>query len=254
MRSEDQDPAEASLKLSWEARNLIYARLFGEHAYSLPKLYQAPVIDLPGLKRASELMNVFGQSISPQRISVLVYPPSQQRDYWLYVSSGLSNPWFGEGDGEVAGFGCELLVKTSKEARWPIRLLRRLAYYILSYSGTLSPGVSLDMERPLFKEGESLLQSVLCWYADEAEDCVYQLPAGAFGIFSVIGLTAAESGLLRQIGEYGCWCLQELLRKRGYGQLTNPERPCLTSEENLNQQMESLLSYVGLFSKSEADK
>jgi hypothetical protein len=248
------DTTDSLLRAAWKARNDLYLDLFGPHAYSLPKGNELPSPPEPSFQqdmnptaKEGEAMLTFKSDMASQRIPILAYAPNEQRDYWMYVTNGLSNPWFQEEPGEVSGFGCELIVKSQKDGRWPARLLRRLSYYILSYTGTLSPGVILSMKTPLAKQAEATVNNLFVWYADEAPDCVYQLPSGAFGLFCTVGITEDECVFAESIQEYGCWSIQQVLRQTGVGQLTYPHRGTVMKSENIGGILESVRSYADNF-------
>jgi Suppressor of fused protein (SUFU) len=238
---------------AWKARNKLYEELFGSFTYSLPKGNRAPVVPEPGSGRESDSPSepgeaaVFTSQMSTQKITVLAYAPNEQRSHWLYVTSGLSNPWFQEEAGEVSGFGCELMVKSAVAARWPLRLLRRLSYYILSYSGTLSPGVILNMQTPLAVRADGGLNNIFVWYADEAPDCLYQLPSGVFGMFCTVGITEDECQFAESIDEYGCWSIQQVLRHAGLGQITDPQRSSVMTREDIGGILQSVRNYADNF-------
>src|SRR3990167_7977971 len=129
---------------AYKARNALYEELFGQFKYSLPKGNVAPTAPDPGMRglQGSDQSGagdvLFASNMTALKITVLAYPPAQQRPYWMYITHGLSNPWFKDNPDEASGFGCELMVKSNKDSRWAVRLLRRMTYYILSFSGTLS--------------------------------------------------------------------------------------------------------------------
>lgn len=225
--------------------------------------------DVPGLADTADVSSAPGASVSSwrssiadalsgvmafdprqagQRVSVLVYPPAEGRGYWLYVTSGLSNPWFAQEPDVVSGFGVELVVKTEKEARWPLRLLRRLSCHILSYTGTLSPGIMLSMDSPINAASAGPeLSNILVWYVDEAPEAWYLLPSGGFGLFSVIGITEAECRYGESASQYGAWCVQQVLRAAGVGQLTNPGRACVVSRPDIDELLNEVRTYAENF-------
>lgn len=239
---------DSSMLRSWESRDKLYRELFGDHKYSVPKHYAPPKPpEEQNPQTVSNVASLLGKTTNEKDIPILAYEPTDLRPYWIYLTSGLSNPWFGATDGEVSGFGCELMIKSATDARWPIELLQRLAYYVLSYSGTLSPGVSLIMDTPLLPTGKSELEGLIIWYADEAPDCIYQLPFGVFGIFSVIGITQDENDFVRSVDQYGCWCLQQILRLAGHQQITDPKRHSVMKEKNIDDMVKSVRQYADNF-------
>lgn len=62
---------------------------------------------------------------------VFRFAPTENRQSWLYVSSGLSNAWFDDAPDpdRVSGFGCEFLMETPAKADWPIVRLQQIMKY-----------------------------------------------------------------------------------------------------------------------------
>jgi hypothetical protein len=238
------------LNRAWNARAALYNQLFGDHMFSLPKTYAPPKVEIQEVKSAADIAAILGTNISERDVSIVVYPPTESTPYWLYVTSGLSNPWFGEGDGEVSGFGHELVLKTKEPGRWQFRLLRRLASYVLTYSGTLQPGVMLQFDMPLFYSDRSAMDGILIWYLDEAVECIYDLPSGKFGIFLVLGIMSDEADFVRSFSD-GCWCMQQLLRNAGHDQITDPFRESIMDTPEVKEKLHSLRSYAQLFATTE---
>jgi hypothetical protein len=205
--------------------------------------------ELVDMQPIRDLMSSLFTDMSSQRISILTYPPGEQRPYWLYLTAGLSNPWYQEEADEVSGFGCEFMVKSAKPALWPVRLLRRLAYYILSYSGTLSPGVILNLKDPITvaRGVPADLKNLFIWYADEAPDCWYQLPSGGFGVFCAVGITEDECKFAESIEEYGTWGIQQVLRQTGVGQVTDPRRGSVMAQDDIDGILSSVRMYAENF-------
>ncbi len=241
------------LQKAWRSRNELYEELFGTPSFVLPKQYESPPEPQPSFtvsdetSATGERLASFSSTMSEQRINVLAYAPTDARPYWLYVTAGLSNPWFQEEPDEVSGFGCELMIKSPTSARWPIKMLRRMAYYILSYSGTLSPGVILSMPGPINPGKEADLNNIFVWYADEAPDAWYYLPSGGFGLFCTVGISEKECIFAESVGEYGTWCIQEVLRRTGSAQVTDPVRSCVMKQESIAGILESVRAYADNF-------
>lgn len=236
-----------ALTRAWHERDRLYHELFGSHKYSLPKKYEPPADVETGLANTpAELAALAGKSLNEKDINILAYEATPERPYWIFATSGLSNPWFGQSE-DVSGFACELVLKTKNPGRWTIKLMRRLIYYLVSYSGTLSPGVSLQFDAPLFSSGGSDLGGIIVWYVDEAPDCVYHLHSGQFGIFSVIGITGDEGEFIETVDQYGCWCIQEILKQAGYDQLTEPARKSMIKDEEFGAKVRSLRNYLENF-------
>lgn len=241
------------MKKAWRMRDELYRELFGSPAFVLPKLYEPPAEPQPSFETSDETsptgerLTSFNSTMREQRINVLAYAPAEERNYWLYVTAGLSNPWFQEEPDQVSGFGCELAIKAPASSRWPLKMLRRLADYILSYSGTLSPGIILNMPGPINPGKDADLNNIFVWYLDEAPDCWYELPSGGFGIFGTVGISEKECVFAEEIGEYGTWCIQEVLRRMGVGQVTDPARACVMKRANIQNTLDSVRSYADNF-------
>jgi len=253
--SESESKNPVLMQKAWRMRQKLYVELFGEPAFILPKLYEPPAEPQPSFQTSSETSSAgerivgFNSTMTEQRINVLAYAPSEGRPYCTFVTAGLSNPWFQEEPDQVSGFGCELVIKAPPDSsvRWPIKMLRRLAHYILSYSGTLSPGIILNMPGPINPGREADLNNIFIWYVDEAPDCWYELPSGGFGLFSAVGISEQEAVFAEQVGEYGTWCIQEVLRRKGFGQVTDPARACVMKSDNIGATLESVRAYADNF-------
>jgi hypothetical protein len=239
--------ANEGLKRAWHARDRLYQEMFGPSKFTLPKKYEPPTdLDTAAISGPIELAVLSGTTLKVKDINIVAHEPNELRPYWTFATSGLSNPWFGQSE-DVSGFGCEFVLKTKMPGRWAIKLLRRIVYYIISYSGTLSPGVMLRIDAPLFPEDKSDLGGFVVWYVDEAPECIYQLPSGQFGVFSIIGITSDECNFVESIGEYGCWSIQQILREAGYEQLTEPLRESLMKSGDIEGKMNSLRNYLQNF-------
>jgi hypothetical protein len=152
---------------------------------------------------------------------------------------------------EVSGFGLELMIKSPAEAEWPAQILRTMAYYIFNHMGTLSPSKRLALNSSIVAGGDSLLRNVLIWYADEAPDCWYQLPAGGFGIFAAIGVSDDEMRLTESMHEeYGTWCMLQILRRLGINQVTDPDRASIFVRESISSIIDSVKDYAEQFHQS----
>jgi hypothetical protein len=246
-------PNAVLMQKAWRTRNKLYEELFGTPAFILPKNYECPSEPQPSFSDAGDISQLgekiaaFTSIMTEQPIYVLAYAPTDARPYWLYVTSGLSNPWFQEEPDQVSGFGCELMIKAPRSSRWPIKMLRRLAHFILSYSGTLSPGVILGMPGPINPGKDADLNNIFIWYADEAPDAWYEMESGGFGIFCAVGISEKECRFAEQTGEYGTWCIQEVLRRTGSGQVTDPARTCVMYTPNIGNVLDSVRAYADNF-------
>lgn len=239
---------------SWKARDELYETLFGPHTSVSPPDYAPPQLrknkdDASARKAEFKVDPVDDQlDVSNQQLAVLAYAPDPIRPYWTYVTAGLSTPWLQDEAQEVSGFGLELMIKSPTQAEWPAQILRTMAYYIFNHMGTLSPSVRLALNSPIIAGGESLLRNMLIWYTDEAPDGWYQLPSGGFGIFTAIGITDDEMKLTESIHkEYGTWCMQQILRQVGLGQITDPSRSSVMNREDISSVINSVQGFAEQF-------
>lgn len=240
---------------TWVARNELYRSLFGEPAYVTPENYGAPSpVPEEEPQDAFAGSNDTADPGHPQReeqhLAVLAYAPTEERKYWMYVTAGMCSPWVQDEPAEVSGFGVELMIKSPEDAPWAAQILRSMAFYVFNHAGTLSPGVRIGLNAPIAVQLDSLIRNVIVWYADEAADCWYQLPAGGFGIYSVIGATDDECKYANAIGEYGTWCIQEILRQTGYGQVTDPGRESACDHERFMEISSAVSMFAHTFKET----
>ncbi|HEY9679740.1 MAG TPA: suppressor of fused domain protein [Drouetiella sp.] len=243
---------------SWKARDELYKQLFGEPSYITPDTYAPPKesdAGKPKKKKSSKYISSdTGDPGNPDddehQLAVFAYGPDPLRPYWTYVTAGLSTPWLQSEPDEVSSFGCELIIKSNVDAKWPAQILRSMAFYIFNHAGTISPGVRIALNAPINPNSDSAVRNVCMWYADEAPDCWYQLPSGGFGLFCAIGITDDELKYAESIQEYGTWCIQEVLRQVGHGQVTDPTRHSVMERSNIDAVLENVKQFADNFRES----
>ncbi len=222
---------------SWKARDELFRQLLGDYTYVSPPSYSVPsaavsLTDIDSSTADGGTADPGDPSPEDQHLAVLAYGPDPLRPYWTYITAGLCSPWLQEEPDEVSGFGCELMIKSPVDAAWPAQILRSLAFYIFNHAGTISAGVRIGLNAPIKENSDSLLRNLFVWYADEAPEAWYQLPSGGFGIFCAVGMTEDEAQYAESVDEYGTWCIQEVLRQVGLGQVSNPDRASVITAEN----------------------
>jgi len=126
-------------------------------------------------------------------------------------------------------------------------VLRSMAAYIFNYAGTFRPGSLVALDSSIFPESDSQLQNIFVWYADEAPDCWYQLPSGGFGIFAAVGIADDELKFAESVENYGAWCIQEVLRRAGVGQVTDPARRTVMKHEEIQSIIASVKTFAQNF-------
>jgi hypothetical protein len=214
---------------SWEFREeRIYKALFGNTG---PGIYTLE----------SELFTSgFRQSsVDPRWLhdGIFECPPNDGRQSWLYVSSGLSNPW--EQDPahprEVSGLGCEFILECLQEAKWALSLLRRMIAFQRLLSVGRFPGKNILQvwDRIPLRASIDGNRSALTWVLlAPAEDLGEspQLPSGRFQFVRFHGITENEANYASKNG--GDKLLQ-LLRSRTAAPVTDPNRSSILGDAEL---------------------
>ncbi len=245
---------------AWEARGEVYKELFGQPSYSDPPKWAPPPRQLPANYKASTRKTMSldtsdpGNSPEEQHLAILAYGPDPLRPYWTYVTAGLSTPWLQYGYQEVSGFGIELMVKSPVDAKWPLQLLRTMAFYVFNHAGVLSPGVRLSLNGPVDPYSKSEIKNTIVWYADEAQESWYQLPSGGFGIFCAIGITDDELDFAESVKDYGTWCIQQAVKNVGHGQVTDPSRQSIMKREDINTVLGGVRTFADTFRANKENK
>ncbi len=232
---------------AWQARDDLYKTLFGEYTSVSPSDYRLPDL-VPAIPRPAIDPGGSADPGSPEEtLTVIAYGPDPIRPHWTYITAGLSSPWYQEVPLEVTGFGCEIMIKCPSEARWPAQVLRSMALYLFNYAGTFSPGSLVALNSSIFPEAASELQNIFVWYADEAADCWYELPSGGFGIFAAVGIADDELRFAESVESYGAWCIQEVLRRAGVGQVTDPTRASVMKRDDIQSIVGSVKTFAQNF-------
>ncbi|MCB9876063.1 MAG: suppressor of fused domain protein [Planctomycetes bacterium] len=175
----------------------------------------------------------FGKSPHPGWLNhgVFACPPHDERDSWIYVTSGLSNPWNLDAPGKdpsgFSGVGFELVIETSKEVDWAVPLLHNLmAYELLVAVGTYQDAELFEYGNrvPLNDSITPSFQSAIRWLLVEQVKHYtpsFELASGRVDLFHLVGATDAEVELARRDGQDK---LVELLVRRGVHPRTDAER------------------------------
>ena len=155
-------------------------------------------------------------------------PPTPARRSWLYVSSGLSNPWDADHSTTqaVSGLGCEFVLQSVDRSQWAVRLVQRIVAFQIMLSVGRFPGKELLQVwdriplRAAIDGGSSVLTSLLLAPASEFAG-IKRLPSGDFELIELIGITDDEVGYAKRNGGDK---LFELLLARGAAPVTKPKR------------------------------
>ncbi len=205
------------LERAWEQREQeVYPSLFGnlgEGIYTLSfELFQQQ----------------FGsESIDPRWMHYGVFksPPNEHRPTWLYVSSGMSNPWEADDAGVHSGLGSEFVLEAKNDAPWAIPLLQSLiAFNILVSIGKYG-------DRPILGHWDRIPQSiepnishfVLGLPISHPE--TIELVSGEVDLLQVVGITREEFAYAK---EFGSPAICSLLQEHGVYPVTDPDRSSVT--------------------------
>lgn len=178
------------LEDSWEQREeQIYPYIFGEIGQGVYPL------------DASIFINQFGVGdIDPRWLHFGVFKctPNIDRKTWVYVSSGMSNPWESEQSEDYSGFGTEFILETQNESDWAIDVLRSLmAYNILISIGHYG-------EKPLLDYGDRIPMkiepniSTLMIVKPAHFPISFNLKSGKVDILQITGITNSEFEYAKQ--------------------------------------------------------
>ncbi len=142
---------------------------------------------------------------------VFACPPSAARASWLYVTSGLSNPWNLQQPGRdptgFSGVGFELVVETPQPTDWAVPLLHNLmAYELLVAVGSWEGAELLEYGNrvPLNASITPAFDSAIRWLLVELPPhypATFELASGRVDFFHLVGATDAEVELARQTSQ-----------------------------------------------------
>jgi len=162
---------------------------------------------------------------------VFACPPHEERESWLYVTSGLSNPWNldkpGQDPSGMAGLGFELVVESTAEADWAVPLLHNLmAYELLVAVGTYEGAELFEYGNriPLNDSITPSFRSLIRWLLVEQADhypSSFDLAAGRVDLYHLVGATDAEVEIARRDNQDK---LVALLKEKGVYPLTDADR------------------------------
>ena len=133
-------------------------------------------------------------------------PPNDRRPHWVYVSSGMSNPW-GESPETAkpegySGLGFEFTLHTDKPGRWALELLQWLmAIQLLVAAGELEGGLVEYEDRVRFRPAKNAGEiSKLLMARPSAEvhyPAEFQLASGKVDLMLAVGISEREAEFAR---------------------------------------------------------
>lgn len=171
--------------------------------------------------------------VDPRWLShgVFEFAPTPRRRSWVYLTSGLSNPWDQPPEtyefDETSGAGLEFMFESAVQGDWAIRVLQNLlAYDLLLAAGRfpgrapLAPGDGVPLGGDL--PGGHIRHLVAA--LGEGLEAEFALPSGKVRLLAFTGITDAEAEWARTNGSAA---LIDRLRKAGHHPVTDPGRPSI---------------------------
>lgn len=207
----------------WEYREeKIYPKIFGAMSAGIYTL------------QAELFHNVFEQAeVDPRWLcfGVMVSEPNEKRNSWIYVSSGLSNPWDDTeedfANNEESGLGVEFVIETAKEEKWAIAVLQKMiAYNLLIGIGKFGDQALIDyshripLNGPVSGKDDDPLRFLIVAEPDHYQK-TFRLESGGVRLLHFIGVTEAEREFAR---ENSTVALVERLKTAGVYPRTDPTR------------------------------
>ena len=200
------------LEDAWEEREeVVYPEVFGDTG---PGIY-------PLSNDVFEQLDA--QSVDPRWLTHGVFqsPPNDTRNTWVYVTSGMSNPWESDEPQDYSGFGVEFVLETEQASTWAINVLHTLmAYNLMLASGQMGePGLLDYGDRIPFALSEDIAAMVIAPPFQLPENI--DIKSGRVDFLQIVGVTEAE---LTHAQETSSEALIEMLIEETCGLITAKQR------------------------------
>lgn len=200
------------LEDAWEEREeVVYPEVFGDTG---PGIY-------PLSNDVFEQLDA--QSVDPRWLTHGVFqsPPNDTRNTWVYVTSGMSNPWESDEPQEYSGFGVEFVLETEQASTWAINVLHTLmAYNLMLASGQMGePGLLDYGDRIPFALSDDIAAMVIAPPFQLPENI--DIKSGRVDFLQIVGVTEAE---LTHAQETSSEALIEMLIEETCGLITAKQR------------------------------
>jgi len=203
----------------------LYPKLFGVAGKGIYTLSQALFVEK------------FKQTdIDPRWLfsGVIEFAPTDNRPFWIYATSGHSNPWDDEFDGtgqdQPSGSGIEFILATTEPGEWAIRtLLNLLAFDILLTSERfpgklpLESGNRIPLRSPINGHDDCVIRNVILTHIEDLWPG-FTLPSGGVKFLTFTGVTDKE---IEYAKAEGTQALVEALKTAGFYPVTDTDRPSL---------------------------
>jgi hypothetical protein len=162
---------------------------------------------------------------------VFEFAPTPQRPFWLYVTSGHSNPWDEESDAydpaSQSGAGIEFILASAERGDWAIQCLQNLlAFDLLLDVGhfpggqLLAEGDRIPIRSPINGKENCLIRNVIL-SRPASLPTGFQLPSGQVGLLTFTGVTDSELAFAK---ENSTEALINRLQPLGFFPVTDPHR------------------------------
>lgn len=167
------------------------------------KVYKQIFVDIgPGIYPLSaeifDRMNAV--TVDPRWLTHGVFkcPPTENRKTWVFVTSGMSNPWESESPEEYTGLGVEFLMETDEEEMWAVEVLKTLmAYNLLLTAGKMGDYTPLDYgHRVPLTLSESI--NTMMFVRPISFPDSFAIKSGKVDLLQVVGITPAELEAAKQ--------------------------------------------------------
>ncbi|WP_370241959.1 suppressor of fused domain protein [Marisediminitalea sp.] len=200
------------LEDAWEEREeVVYPEVFGDTG---PGIY-------PLSNDVFEQLDA--QSVDPRWLTHGVFqsPPNDTRNTWVYVTSGMSNPWESDEPQDYSGFGVEFVLETEQASTWAINVLHTLmAYNLMLASGQMGePGLLDYGDRIPFALSDDIAVMVIAPTFQLPENI--DIKSGRVDFLQIVGVTEAE---LTHAQETSSEALIEMLIEETGGLITAKQR------------------------------
>lgn len=200
------------LEDAWEEREeVVYPEVFGDTG---PGIY-------PLSNDVFEQLDA--QSVDPRWLTHGVFqsPPNDTRNTWVYVTSGMSNPWESDEPQDYSGFGVEFVLETEQASTWAINVLHTLmAYNLMLASGQMGePGLLDYGDRIPFALSDDIAAMVIAPTFQLPENT--DIKSGRVDFLQIVGVTEAE---LTYAQETSSEALIEMLIEETGGLITAKQR------------------------------
>ena len=200
------------LEDAWEEREeVVYPEVFGDTG---PGIY-------PLSNDVFEQLDA--QSVDPRWLTHGVFqsPPNDTRNTWVYVTSGMSNPWESDEPQDYSGFGVEFVLETEQASTWAINVLHTLmAYNLMLASGQMGePGLLDYGDHIPFALSDDIAAMVIAPTFQLPENI--DIKSGRVDSLQIVGVTEAE---LTYAQETSSEALIEMLIEETGGLITAKQR------------------------------